>query len=83
MVDDIVPHFQNDAGVPAIDIGVREFMCIGAAPPDDHPHVFLDMGDEDEKVCPYCSTLFRYRRELAPTDTNPPGHLHSDDRAAA
>jgi uncharacterized Zn-finger protein len=83
MVDHIVPHFQNDAGVPAIDIGVREFMCIGAAPPDDHPHVFLDMGDEDEKVCPYCSTLFRYRRALAPTETNPPGHLYRDDRAAA
>jgi uncharacterized Zn-finger protein len=83
MADHIVPHFQNDAGVAAIDIGVHEFMCIGAAPPFDHPHVFLDMGDADEKVCPYCSTLFRYRRDLAPTDTHPPGHLYGDDRAAA
>lgn len=83
MADHIVPHFQNDAGVPAIDIGVREFMCIGAAPPFDHPHVFLDMGEEDEKVCPYCSTLFRHRGTLAETETNPPGHLYRDDRAAA
>jgi uncharacterized Zn-finger protein len=83
MADHIVPHFQNDAGIPAIDIGVHEFMCIGAAPPFDHPHVFLDMGDDDEKVCPYCSTLYRYRPDLAPTDTNPPGHLYRDDRAAA
>ncbi|TIT28614.1 MAG: zinc-finger domain-containing protein, partial [Mesorhizobium sp.] len=37
-----IPHFQNDAGHPAIDIGVREFMCTGANPPFDHPHVFLD-----------------------------------------
>jgi uncharacterized Zn-finger protein len=83
MADDIVPHFQNDAGVPTIDIGVREFMCIGAAPPFDHPHVFLDMGDADEKVCPYCSTLYRYRPGIAPTETNPSGHLYRDDRAAA
>ena len=41
-----IPHFQNDAGHPAIDIGVKEFMCTGANPPFDHPHVFLDMGDE-------------------------------------
>ncbi|TIR29487.1 MAG: zinc-finger domain-containing protein, partial [Mesorhizobium sp.] len=49
-----IPHFQNDAGYAAIDIGVKEFMCTGANPPFDHPHVFLDMGDDNEKVCPYC-----------------------------
>ena len=47
-------------GMPAIDIGVKEFMCVGANPPFDHPHVFLDMGSDNEKVCPYCSTLYRY-----------------------
>ena len=40
MADGIVPHFQNDAGVQVIEIGAREFMCIGASVPDDHPHVF-------------------------------------------
>jgi len=75
MADHIVPHFQNDAGVPTIAIGVREFMCIGANPPFDHPHVFLDLGDDDEKVCPYCSTLYRFKASLAPTETEPPGHL--------
>ena len=59
-----IPHFQNDAGYPAIDIGVKEFMCTGANPPFDHPHVFLDMGDDNEKVCPYCSTLYRYSPKL-------------------
>ncbi|HZP21482.1 MAG TPA: zinc-finger domain-containing protein [Bauldia sp.] len=78
MADSIVPHFTNDDGVRAIDIGVHEFMCIGASPPFDHPHVFLDMGDDDEKVCPYCSTLYRYRPGLAPTTTDPPGHLYRD-----
>ncbi len=55
-----LPHYQNDAGHESIEIGVREFMCVGAKPPFDHPHEFLDMGDDVEKVCPYCSTLFRY-----------------------
>ena len=35
-------------------------MCVGAMPPFDHPHVFLDMGDDDEIICPYCSTLYRH-----------------------
>ncbi len=39
-------------------------MCIGALPPLDHPHVFLDMGYDDEIVCPYCSTLFQYDPSL-------------------
>ena len=67
------PHFQNDAGHPRIWIGVREFMCVGAAPPYDHPHVFLDMGDADEMVCPYCSTLYVYRDDLDAGETSPAG----------
>jgi len=81
MADQVVPHLQNDAGVTTIAIGVREFMCIGAKPPFDHPHVYLDMGDADERVCPYCSTLYRYRADLKPTETDPPGHLYRE-RAA-
>jgi uncharacterized Zn-finger protein len=76
MADHVVPHFQNDRGDRAIDIGVTEFMCVGASPPFDHPHVFLDMGGADELVCPYCGTLFRYRPALKPVDTDPPGHLY-------
>lgn len=75
MAESVVPHFQNDSGVSTITIGVREFMCVGATPPFDHPHVFLDMGDDGEKVCPYCSTLYRFDSGLGPTDTVPPGHM--------
>ena len=64
MAEHIVPHFHNDPGVPAIDIGAKEFMCVGAMPPFDHPHVFLDMGDADAIVCPYCSTLYRHDSSL-------------------
>ena len=77
-----IPHFQNDAGHKAIEIGAREFMCVGANPPFDHPHVFLDMGDENEKICPYCSTLYRYRADLGATETDPPNHLFVEKTAA-
>jgi len=68
-----IPHFQNDGGHPMIEIGVKEFMCTGASVPFDHPHIFIDMGDDNEKVCSYCSTLFRYNPTLKAEQTNPPG----------
>ena len=77
-----IPHFQNDAGHPAIEIGVREFMCVGANPPFDHPHIFIDLGDENEAVCSYCSTLYRYSPKLKASETNPPGCTYVDQAAA-
>ena len=44
MADHAIPHFHNDPGVPVVKIGVKEFMCMGAKPPFDHPHIFIDMG---------------------------------------
>jgi uncharacterized Zn-finger protein len=64
MAEKGVPHYTNDAGIETIQVGAREFMCIGAKPPFDHPHVYLDMGSDDEIICPYCSTLFRFRADL-------------------
>ena len=40
MASGSTPHFQNSAGLPAIEVGTREFMRIGAKPPFDHPHIF-------------------------------------------
>ena len=54
------PKFHNEVGVPIVRIGCREFKCIGDKPPQDHPHIYLKMGDASEIVCPYCSTLFRF-----------------------
>ena len=51
-------------GLARIDVGAKEFMCIGAAPPYDHPHVFMDMGSAEEIICPYCSTHYRYNKSL-------------------
>jgi uncharacterized Zn-finger protein len=79
MAHEAVPHFHNEAGIAAIAIGAKEFMCIGATPPLDHPHVFLDMGGDKEIVCPYCSTLYRFNAELAHGASDPPGCAWSPD----
>jgi len=71
MAETVVPHFHNDPGVPVIEIGAREFMCVGAHPPLDHPHVFLDMGGDNEIICPYCSTLYRHDPKLDPRAAKP------------
>lgn len=75
MADHVVPHFQNDAGVAVIEIGSREFMCVGANPPFDHPHVFLDMGQDTQILCPYCSTLFVFDARLHGDESDPKGCL--------
>ncbi|MCD2176005.1 zinc-finger domain-containing protein [Rhizobium sp. C4] len=68
-----IPHFQNDGGHRVIEVGVKEFMCTGASVPFDHPHIYIDMGADSEKVCPYCSTLYKYNPSLKENQTNPAG----------
>jgi uncharacterized Zn-finger protein len=48
--------FRNDRGVPEISTGAREFKCIGESPPQDHPHIYINMGEADTICCPYCGT---------------------------
>lgn len=76
MAQTVVPHFVNDIGVNRIKVGVKEFQCMGAAPPQDHPHVYLDMGHGDEVICPYCSTLYVYDAALAATESEPDGCVY-------
>jgi uncharacterized Zn-finger protein len=64
--------FKNDRGVPEIRIGVREFKCIGVSPPQDHPHVYINMGEADTILCLYCATPFRFDPRLTASDADPP-----------
>lgn len=64
MADHVTPHFHNQPGLPKVRIGAQRFMCIGALPPFDHPHIFIDMGDATETICPYCSTLYVFDAAL-------------------
>ena len=87
--------FLNEIEVPIVRVGCREFKCIGAKPPQDHPHIYLNMGDVSEIVCPYCSTLFRFNvvfclgesgagpiRPLQPSISAPPVILQSTHEVA-
>jgi uncharacterized Zn-finger protein len=73
MATSVVPHFANDDGVDRIKVGVRELNCMGARPPYDHPHVFLDMGADKEILCPYCSTVYEFVAGMSPAESDPPG----------
>ena len=71
MADHSVPHFHNSEGLAQIEIGSKEFQCIGALPPFDHPHVFIDMGKDNDIVCPYGSTHYVFNPQLAPGTSVP------------
>ena len=71
MAESSVPHFHNSDGLAQIEIGAREFKCVGALPPFDHPHVYLDMGGDNEIVCPYCSTHYVFNSKLSVGNSNP------------
>lgn len=75
MAGAVVPKFRNDDAVAIIEVGVREFHCTGASAPHDHPHIYLDMGADDETICPYCSTLYRFNSTLAATESVPAGAI--------
>ena len=66
------PAFPQRRRVSVIEIGSKEFMCVGANPPFDHPHVFLDLGNDNEIICPYCSTLYRFAADLKAGEARPP-----------
>ena len=81
MATSSTPHFQNSMGLAKIGIGSKEFMCVGAKPPFDHPHVFLNIGAADEIVCPYCSTLYTYNVKLGAGHSEPESAVWHDEAA--
>lgn len=78
MAGAFIPHFANDAGAERIFIGVKEFKCMGARSPFDHPHVYLDMGQDGQILCPYCSTLYVHDPRLEATESDPKNSLVAD-----
>jgi uncharacterized Zn-finger protein len=72
-----LPRYANDIGVREIRIGAREFRCIGALPPHDHPHIYLNMEGKPDILCPYCSTIYTYDNRLRPDETEPEGCFYA------
>jgi len=83
MAASVVPHIANDTGAEKIFVGVKELQCMGARPPFDHPHVYLDMGHDAQILCPYCSTLYVYDPRLKPTESDPAGAIVDLDKEQA
>lgn len=83
MAASLTPHFANDPGVDKIRVGAKEFQCMGARPPFDHPHVYLDMGTDNQILCPYCSTLYVHEPRLGASETDPKGCLVTGENVAA
>ena len=61
------PKFRNERGVCEICVGVRECECIGVSPPQEHPHIYIDMRETDT---------------LTPLDADPPDSVFTDHNAA-
>ena len=57
-----IPHFDNLIGQKEIITDSKIFMCQGAPKPYNHPKSFLNMGNKNEYLCPYCSTKFIYKK---------------------
>jgi uncharacterized Zn-finger protein len=81
MAEHVIPHFHNTPGVQVIEIGTTEFMCVGEKPPFDHPHIFIDMGKDNETVCSYCSTHYVFNAELAPGTSQPLSAVYQAEHA--
>ena len=56
--------FSNDLGYPVLNIGCQSFICIGAKPPHDHPHIYLTLNAKGVINCPYCNTRYFFCRDL-------------------
>jgi uncharacterized Zn-finger protein len=71
-----LPSYQNEIGVGVIKIGAVEFHCVGALPPGDHPHIYLNMSGKASIRCPYCATNYVHDATLRWDTTVPPGCLY-------
>ncbi len=81
MAQHSTPHFHNTEGLGRIEVGSKEFQCIGALPPFDHPHIYLDMGKDGEIVCAYCSTLYVFNPALLAGTSSPLSAVYEDTPA--
>ena len=68
---------RTDRAVQEIRTEVRESNCIGV-PPHDHPHVYINMGDRNTILCPYCVTRYRYDPRFPPFEADSRDSLFVD-----
>jgi hypothetical protein len=63
----------NDRGVPETRIGSG--IQIGVSPPQDHPHIYMDVAAADTILCPYCGMRFPFRPAMETVRCRPAGQF--------
>ncbi len=57
-----IPRSTSDSAAPSITVTEKELPLFCPRPDaplwSQHPRVFLDIADEGESLCPYCSTRY-------------------------
>jgi uncharacterized Zn-finger protein len=81
MAEHSIPHFHNSQGLDLIEVGSKEFKCVGALPPFDHPHIYMDMGKDNDIVCPYCSTHYVFNPKLEAGTAEPASAVYDAELA--
>ena len=52
------PEIKKDKHREIEYTNLKKLSCNGLDGPSGHPKVYLDMGDKNQIICPYCSKLF-------------------------
>ena len=52
------PEIKKDKHQEIEYTNSKKMSCNGLDGPLGHPKVYLDMGDKNQIICPYCSKLF-------------------------
>ena len=53
------PEIKDQLNSDTEFVKSKKVSCDGGGGVLGHPKVYLEMGDENEIVCPYCSKLFK------------------------
>ena len=53
------PDIKDELNQDIEFVKSKKVVCDGGGGTLGHPKVYLDMGDENEIICPYCSKLFK------------------------
>ena len=57
----------TDNLIEIIEVESKLVSCNGGGGTLGHPQIYLQMGKDSEIVCPYCSRLFRFKKEITAT----------------